>query len=416
MLQSPIPKRVRVLVLGGGIHGVGVLHDLVSRGWKDVHLVEKERLASGTSSKSTKLIHGGLRYLEKITQFRMVSESLHERNFLLRTLPHLVQPIEFVFPILKKNIIGSLLTRTGLTIYDFLSGKSNIAHHRVLSLKEAKEKTALLNFEKFSQFFSFWDAQVDDLALVWSVAHSAVSLGAGVTEECQVVDLKQDADGWTVDVVMKNGDHHSVSALYVVNCLGPWANQFLEKSQIAPKIRGINNRGTHILIKDRGLKAGLFLTSPVDKRVIFMIPWKGMTLLGTTEAAHEGDPDQVRPLEKDINYILASCNYYLNEPILKQDIQCSFAGLRWLAESTSRTLSGVSRESVLTEHASERGFLLTIYGGKLTSYRALSEKVGDRIMKHFGEHSPSRTLDKNFWFSMQNEKVPDLFERFQSRF
>lgn len=417
MIQDPLPKRVRVLVLGGGIHGVGVLHDLVSRGWKDVHLVEKKRLASGTSSRSTKLIHGGLRYLEKITQFGMVSESLQERNFLLENVPDLVKPLEFIFPINKKHPLRSLMTRTGLTIYDVLSGKQNIHEHATLSAKEVNEKASALDADKFSQFYSFWDAQVDDLALVWKIAECAKSIGGGITEGCEIVGLRPHQDGWHADLKTADGQVHSVSALYIVNCLGPWSNSFLEAAGVKPNVSGINNRGTHIIIPDRGLKAGLFLRSPVDQRVVFILPWKGMTLLGTTEDMYEGNPDGVSPLEADIDYILASANFYLKSPVLKQDIICSFAGLRWLAESSSRTLSGVSRESVLSEHESERGLMITIYGGKLTSYRSLAEKIGDRITGHFGDFRPSMTRNKDMWKQVRSpELVPGVPERFRAPF
>jgi glycerol-3-phosphate dehydrogenase len=414
MLQDPLPKRVRVLVLGGGIHGVGVLHDLVSRGWKDVHLIEKDRLASGTSSRSTKLIHGGLRYLEKITQFGMVSESLHERNFLIQMVPDLVKPLEFIFPIHKKDHWRSLVTRLGLTLYDVLSGKENIHHHKSLSREQVREKIPSINLDKFSKFYSFWDGQVDDLALVWRIAQCASSLGAGITEGCRVVSLRPDEEGWQAIVRTANDQTHSVSALYVINCLGPWSNIFLEQSGIKPSVHGFNNRGSHLIIEDRGLKSGLFLQSPIDGRVLFMLPWMGKTLLGTTEDMYQGSPDHVRPSEKDVDYILASCNAYLETPILKHDILCSFAGLRWLAESPSQTLSSVSRESVLSEHHAERGMMITIYGGKLTSYRALAEKIGDRITKHFGEFRPSATKDKQVWKPIRSmDMIPTVLERFQ---
>lgn len=414
MIRDPLPKRVRALVLGGGIHGVGVLHDLVSRGWKDVHLVEKNRLASGTSSRSTKLIHGGLRYLEKISQFGMVSESLHERSFLLSTVPDLVKPLEFIFPIEKKEFFKSMFIRTGLTIYDVLSGKKNIHPHHSLSIQEVQQKASILATDKFSHFYSFWDAQVDDLALVWRVGQCAASMGAGISEGCSVVGMRPDADGWLVDLRTLDGQIHQVSALYVLNCLGPWSNQFLEQAGIKPSVHGINNKGTHIIIGDRGLKTGLFLRSPVDGRVVFVLPWKGMTLLGTTEDIYQGNPDSVSPSEADIDYILASCNYYLNTTVRKQDILCSFAGLRWLAESSSRTLSGVSRESLMSEHVSGRGLMITVYGGKLTSYRALAEKIGDRVTSHFGQFTPTCTGNKESWnLTRDMDMIPGVPDRFK---
>ncbi len=417
MFRDPLPKRVRVLVLGGGIHGVGVLHDLVSRGWKDVHLIEKKHLGCGTSSRSTKLIHGGLRYLENFSQFGMVSESLHERNFLLSNLPDLVKPLEFIFPVEKQRPFRSFYISMGLTLYDFLSGKQNIHSHHSLSLKEVQEKASLLNTNPFSKFFSFWDAQVDDLALVWRVAQSAKFLGASISENCKALCVRSDKDGWLVDLETESGEKHSVSALCVINCSGPWANRLLEQSGLKPSVLGINNKGAHIIVEDLGLKTGLFLHSALDKRVIFVLPWKGKTLIGTTETMFKDDPDKVAPSDADIDYILASVNPFLKSPLSRQDILCSFAGLRWLAESSSSTLSGVSRESILSEHYSERGLLITVYGGKLTSYRALAEKMGDRVLSYFGDFQASKTKDKESWkIGASSEDFPDVPERFQGPF
>ncbi len=417
MFQYPLPKRVRALVLGGGIHGVGVLHDLVSRGWKDVHLVEKGRLASGTSSRSTKLIHGGLRYLQKISQFSMVSESLRERNFLLHNLPDIVNPIEFILPVAPDRPWDSWMFRAGLTIYDGLSGKKGVGRHRTLLPAEVKDKASILAFEKFSHFFSFWDAQVDDLALVWRVAESAVSLGAGISEGAQVETLRKTSDGWFAEVRTPDGRLQPISALYIVNCLGPWANTFLENSNLEPVVRGINDKGAHILVRDLGLKAGLFLRSPIDGRVFFMLPWKGFSLLGTTEEVYTENPDEVAANEKDIEYILRSCNAYLHKPLCLQDVLGSFAGLRWLAETSSNSLSAVPRESTFGEHSSERGLMITVYGGKLTSYRSLAQKVGDRLNHHFGDFQSSKTADKASWVRKNEarnlEPIPDVFERFQ---
>lgn len=414
MIQDPLPKRVRVLVLGGGIHGVGVLHDLVSRDWKDVHLVEKTELGNGTSSRSTKLIHGGLRYLKNLGQVSLVSESLRERNFLLKQLPSLVKPIEFILPVEKNRFFHSLYLRLGLKLYDFLSGKRKVNPYKSLDSSEVESKTPILAKEKFRNFLSFWDAQVDDLALVRRIAQSARYLGAGITEHCPVVDIKVDRDGWIVSVKDKNGQIQTISAYYVVNCLGPWSHFLLEKTQLKPLIGGVNNKGTHILVRDLGLKAGLFLESPIDQRVVFMIPWQGYTLLGTTEEVYEGDPDLNRPTDKEVDYILASANHFLKTPLQKENILKVFSGLRWLADTSSSNISRMSRESVLTEHLGEKGLLISVYGGKLTSYRALAEKVGDRITGHFGDFQPSQTLKSKSWAlnADLHESAPDILERF----
>jgi glycerol-3-phosphate dehydrogenase len=416
MYQHPLPKRVRVLILGGGIHGTGLLHDLASRGWKDVHLIEKSTLAIGTSSRSTKLIHGGLRYLQRLSQFPMVQESLSERQFLLKVAEDIVSPLEIIVPIEKKGQawFGAKI-KVGLTLYDCLAGQDQFHRNKKYSVETVKEKVPILDDGKFHKFYSFWDAQTDDLALVKRVAASAVKLGATITEQTAAVSIKEDPDGWQVTVRTSDGRTETISALYVVNCLGPWSNQFLEQSQITPPYAGFNNKGVHIVYPDLGLKAGLFLHTREDERVFFMLPWQNYTLIGTTESLYEGSPDQAVVTEEEIRYLLDSSNYYLKTPLREQDIITSFAGLRWLAIEKNKSLSATSRETVVGETPGTRGLLLTLYGGKLTSYRALSQKMGDRLTHHFGQFIPSQTRDPEAWASKDEAgiEIPSVIERFK---
>ena len=187
LYKHDLPKRVRVLIIGGGIHGVGVLHDLVSRDLQDVFLVEKNTLAKGTSSKSTKLIHGGLRYLKRFSDFNLVAESLRERRLLLNLAPDIVHPLELLFPIMKKGGEKSFIVKAGLTLYDKLAGKSGIRKHRIVPKIEAEKAVPLLDVEKFKKIYSFWDGQTDDFALVHRVAASAVAFGGKISENCEEI-------------------------------------------------------------------------------------------------------------------------------------------------------------------------------------------------------------------------------------
>src|SRR3989338_426744 len=162
VLNAPLPAHIRVLILGGGIHGVGVLHDWVSRGYRDVHLVEKNTIGSGTSSKSTKLIHGGLRYLEQLREMGMVFEAHRGRSLLLHVAPGLVHPLEFYFPILREERLSAWKVKIGLTLYDHLIGRSDFPLHKKISLSQVKKEISALRVEKFSTVFSFWDGQTDD--------------------------------------------------------------------------------------------------------------------------------------------------------------------------------------------------------------------------------------------------------------
>ena len=414
-VESP-PKRVRALILGGGIHGVGVLHDLVSRGFKDVFLCEKNGLGSGTSSRSTKLIHGGLRYLKRISDFPLVSEALRERRLLLSLAPDIVHPLELYLPLLEHGGEKSWMVRAGLTLYDVLAGKQGIQRHRKLLPSQALLKAPVLDESKFPVVYSFWDAQTDDMALVHRVAASAVAHGGRINEACEVLSVQPGDDGWIAEVRQPDGQIKSVSALYVINTLGPWSNLFLEKNGLEPMLKGINNKGVHCVFPDIGLRVGLFLQSPDDGRIFFLLPWNGKTLLGTTEEEFTGNPDHLQVTPEDVKYLLNRCNPYLKTPLTEDQMICAFAGLRWLAVEKNKGISGLSRDHRLSEHSSGRGLLLTLYGGKLTCYRSLSEAIGDRVTNHFGEFRPSRTKEAGFWIRPEDQgkfhEVPDLDKRF----
>jgi glycerol-3-phosphate dehydrogenase len=409
-----LSPRVRVLILGGGIHGVGMLHDLASRGWKDIHLVEKGSIGEGTSSRSTKLIHGGLRYLRRISQFGMVSESLRERKLLLELAPDLVKPIEILVPVID-NGPSSLTLRAGLFLYEILARRGNLAKHKKCNIRDLESEMPGVDFSQMRHVYSFWDGQTDDLGLVNRVAASARRLGAKISENHEAISIRTDHDGWRVKIRNRDGKVTEISALYVINCLGPWANRFLQASSIVPTHQGFNDQGTHLLFDDLGFKKGFLLQSPDDQRIFFILPWKGYTLVGTTETLYEGDPSNQQVNQQDVDYLLSRCNQYLKKPLLRSDVRMAFAGLRWLAVEEKNLMTKVSRESIVGERTSKRGLLMTIYGGKLTSYRSLCAKIGDRLTTHFGEYRPSLTADKASWASQDDDgfrHVP-VTDRFQ---
>lgn len=413
--NDPLPPRVRVLVLGGGIHGVGVLHDMASRGWRDIHLLEKAQLGAGTSSKSTKLIHGGLRYLKRVTDFPLVAEALRERKILMELAGDLVKPIELYLPILKKGGMARVTVKAGLTLYDRLAGsKYRLTPHRAVSHEEVAQQAPMLNLDLCKTVYSFWDGQTDDVGLVGRVGASARKLGASITEGACATRVTATEDGWDVEVRYPDGTLRTVSALYVVNTVGPWANRLLESSGIQPTHRAVNNKGSHLLFDDIGLKVGLFLQASDGARIFFLLPWEGFTLLGTTEDLYNDDPDNVQVSEGEIRYLLENCNRFLTKPLSHADIVRVFAGLRWLAVEDGHSLSETSRAYTIGERSSKRGLLITLYGGKLTTYRNLSKTIGDRITMHFGEFRPSQTDTAECWLSPDEAPAPSRIEqRFQ---
>ena len=408
-------RRYRVVILGGGIHGAGIAHDLASRGWTDVLLLEKSTIASGTSSKSTKLIHGGLRYLRHPRDFALVAEGLSERALLATLAPDIVKPLSFIFPVMRKGGMPRPVIKAGLWLYDTLSHGRSLGRHRWLGPEEAFKEAPILDKSVFKGFYQFYDGQTDDVALTRRVAESAKMLGANILEHAEAIDITKDETGCVVRYSVDN-DVHLVSARYVINALGPWAHEIFDRSGIIPKVEGLNNQGIHILVRDLGLKSGLFLQSPEDGRIFFVLPWLGYTLIGTTEDMFYGNPDECQAEDAQISYLLDRCNRFLSVKLKSSDVISSFAGLRWLASDNKNTLSSVSRSHLVTEHRLGQGMVLTIYGGKLTAYRALAEEVGSKVLADFGDSTPTRTKERATWASAtalpSNLSVPSRFSVF----
>ena len=389
------------LVIGGGIHGVGVLHDLGTRGITRTLLVEKSTLGSGTSSKSTKLIHGGLRYLKNPWDIPLVYEGLQERALLLELAPELCKPIEFLFPVFEGGGMPAWMVKIGLTMYDTLAGSRNIQRHRTVDPAEAKSLVPGLKTDSMRKIFSFWDGQTDDIALTRLVANSAVSLGAKIQTKTKVVGISKQDDCWLVSLREgEDGTTTTVRTKTVVNAAGPWADELLKTANLKPIYQGVNIRGSHLLIEDLGLKAGVFLQSPPKEgrpnRILFLLPWQGKTMIGTTEA-HQENPDECAMSEEECAYMLECINYYMDRKFSIQDIEQQFAGMRWLARQPGKSMNNTSRSHKVTTHKNGELPLFTIYGGKLTAYRKLCEEVAAKVAKSVDNHTPPSTDDKGSW-------------------
>lgn len=406
---------VRVLILGGGIHGVGILHDLASRGWHDTLLLEKSTLGTGTSSRSTKLVHGGLRYLQHPRDFGLVREALHERRLLIDLAPDIIHPLEFYFPILKKGGLPGWMVKTGLFLYDTLAGKGNLSPYQDIGPDKLNAEAPFLDNAKFSRVLSFFDGQMDDLALVKRVGASAMALGGNLLEGAKANQLELTDKGWLCHWTAPNGEAKSTRAQYIVNAMGPWSNRLIQDSGLKPTHNAINNKGIHLITKAiSGQKVGCFFQSPEDGRIFFLLPWLGSTLIGTTESLYTGNPDQVAADQSEIEYLLERCNRYLKTKIGTKDVTTTFAGLRWLPVKHGSELTTMSRSHVLGMHPSMSGFMLTIYGGKFTTYRSLSANIGDRITRHSGQFQPSQTHLQKAWLKSHESyfSVPGIYDRF----
>ena len=369
---------MRIAVIGGGINGAGIAWELARRDY-EVVLFEKGEAGRQTSSATTKMSHGGRRYLEHF-HVGLVREALHERAWLLRHLPQLVTPIEILLPIYDDSPRSRVTIAFGLTLYDLLAGRGNVGHHRSLSADDIAAQAPLLR-DGLLGGFRFYDAQVDDFALVRLVLSSAVAEGATIREETQVTSLVRDGDGWLV------GTNHGDATLFdmIVNAAGPWMNELLAANGIVSRYKLSLVRGSHLILDHAVGTKGLLLQSTADRRVFFVLPWKGTTLVGTTEVIQREPADRVHASDEEIDYLINRFNRYLVDPITRADVAETFSGVRPLV-GRSTNPSAIGREYRLERH----GNVINVFGGKMTTFMALARRVGMRVDNHAGHARMAR--------------------------
>lgn len=388
MPEALTDKPFDLLILGGGITGAGVALDAVLRGLR-VALIDKGDFASGTSSRSSKLIHGGLRYLEH-GDFSLVYEALHERGRLLRNAPHLVYPLRFVLPFYEGARVPSWKYRVGLVLYDLLAGAGNIRRSRAISLPHLHREFAELRTEGLRGGAEYFDAQADDARLCLEVLRTAALQGACLVNYVEAMSFE--FSGGVIRGVRAvdrlGGRELSIAAKQVLNATGPWADTVrrLAGDNGDPVLRP--TKGVHLTLRDRRLPAALLLLHPTDGRVFFVLPFGNKTLLGTTDTVWDNSPDKVSVTPEDINYLLVGFNHYFTPPLSASDVRSSFAGLRPLIRSRPGQPSDLSREFQL--HTSPSG-LLTAAGGKYTTYRHMAEIITDTVARRLGLSRRCRT-------------------------
>src|SRR5581483_2331987 len=384
-------KEVDLAIIGGGINGAGLAAQAAAAGLS-VALFEKGDFASGTSSKSTKLIHGGIRYLEQ-GRLSLVFESLHERRHLIEAAPHLVHPIAFLLPAYKNDKLPVWKLKIGLWLYDFLAGAQNIAPHRWFSLEETQKRFPLLNAQGLTGCGLYYDAQVNDARLVLENILAAEEKGAHCFNYCGVTQI--DKEPHEVRIFFhdeRSNEAGVVTAKCMVNASGPWAGQIahLITEYSLPLVRP--TRGTHIVVPEILAPHAVLIKTQKDGRVIFVIPWRGYSLIGTTDLDDPENPDHVHPTEDEIQYLLQEASRVFPSASLTRDkVISAFAGLRPLAWSDGGRASEVSREDKIISE----GNVLTIVGGKLTTYRSMAQKALLRIrnfLKKNGVRTKSLSL------------------------
>jgi glycerol-3-phosphate dehydrogenase len=370
---------VDLLVIGGGINGAGIARDAAGRGLKAL-LCEKGDLGSATSSASSKLIHGGLRYLEHF-EIRLVREALAEREVLLRIAPHIARPLRFVLP-LDSSLRPAWMIAIGLFLYDHLARRSRLAASRRLDLRTAPEGQPLK--AELTRGFSYSDGWVDDSRLVVLNAMDAAARGAVVMPRwaCQTV-LRQD-NRFIAQLVASDRRKVSVSARAVVNAAGPWAGRMLNHITGEPDpLRLV--KGSHIVVPRLYDGDHAYILQNDDKRIVFTIPYEGrFTVVGTTDVAYSGDAEHVSIAPEEISYLCAAVNRWFRQPLQPESIVSTYAGVRPLIDDEQSDPSAVTRDYVFDlRGGGDEPVLLSVFGGKLTTYRPLAETVLSKLKPFF---------------------------------
>ncbi len=366
-------KAFDVVVVGAGIHGAGIAQAAAACGLRVLIVERNSHAGLETSSASSKLIHGGLRYLET-GQWRLVFECLRERRLLLRIAPALVRPQTFYLPVYRHSSRSPALIRLGLLLYRLLGGHLR-GTGKGGGFDELQRATGLLEADRLA-VFSYTDAQTDDAALTRAVMRSAIGHGAEARYSETIVHADANRPG-TCTVTLQSGEQ--VACRVIVNAAGPWANQVAERIEGAPVIDFDWVQGTHIELAIPALPGCFYVEAPADRRAVFILPWKGRTLVGTTETRLTAPDAQATP--EEIDYLLATFNLYFPEyAATTADVEHVFAGVRVLPrQGNGSSPNRRSRETVIAEATLGDCRYLGIYGGKLTSYRATAEKVLRRM-------------------------------------
>lgn len=368
-----------IVIIGGGINGCGIARDAAGRGYS-VYLCEADDLASGTSSQSTKLIHGGLRYLEHY-EFRLVREALTEREILWKVAPHIIHPMRFILPH-HKGLRPAWLLRLGLFLYDHIGGRKKLAATRTVDLSTEEEGKALSH--NYSKGFEYSDCSVDDARLVVLNAIDAAERGASINTRTKCVDMQRTAGHWSVTVEDQiTHKQTKITSKLIVNASGPWADRVLDKLHNTEENNNIRLvQGSHIIVPKIYEHDKCYIFQNNDDRIIFAIPYhQHFTLIGTTDHEYEGDPRQTKITQKEIDYLCESANNYFINKIEPDDIVGTFAGVRSLYNDGASKAQEATRDYVLRidKPSTNVAPIINIFGGKITTFRRLAETMLEKI-------------------------------------
>ena len=373
-----------IFIIGGGINGCGIARDAVGRGYT-VALAEMNDFASGTSSAATKLIHGGLRYLEHY-EFRLVRESLMEREVLWAMAPHIIWPMRFVLPFHKGGIRPAWLIRLGLFLYDHIGGRKLLPATRTLDMRHDAAARPLKSL--FTKAFEYSDGWVNDARMVVLNARDAADRGALILNRSQVTSARRVDGVWNIEVLDKGiGIVRTFRARMLINAAGPWVDRVLSNAFGRNEVHNVRLvQGSHIVVKKKFDDPRAYFFQNPDNRIIFAIPYEtDYTLIGTTDQDFTGDPRDIRITDGEITYLCNAASEYFKEPVRPADIVWSYSGVRPLFDDGASKAQEATRDYVLkVEGGAGEAPLLNIFGGKLTTYRRLGEHALEKIGEAIG--------------------------------
>ncbi|WPC06345.1 glycerol-3-phosphate dehydrogenase [Pseudomonas benzenivorans] len=408
--NAPLAEVYDLAVVGGGINGVGIAADAAGRGLA-VFLCEKDDLAQHTSSASSKLIHGGLRYLEHY-EFRLVREALAEREVLLAKAPHIVRPLRFILPH-RPHLRPAWMIRAGLFLYDHLGKREQLPASRGLRFGADSPLKA-----EITRGFEYSDCWVDDARLVVLNAMAAREHGAHIHPRSRCVSARRSKGLWHIHLERADGSRYSIRARALVNAAGPWVARFIRDDLKQPSPYGIRLiQGSHIVVPRLFDGEQAYILQNEDRRIVFAIPYlERFTLIGTTDREYQGDPAEVAISDEEVDYLLNVVNAHFKRPLRRDDILHSYAGVRPLCDDESDEPSAITRDYTLALSA-QPGVapLLSVFGGKLTTYRKLAEAALAQLAPYFPRMGPNWTAGSPLPGGEQLESPDILAEALCSR-
>jgi len=370
-------------IIGGGVNGCGIARDAAGRG-HSVFLCEMNDLASGTSSWSSKMIHGGLRYLE-FYDFHLVREALIEREILWHVAPHIIAPERFVLPH-HDGLRPAWLLRLGLLIYDHIGGRRLLPATRTLNLRKDVAGKPLKPI--YTTGFEYSDCTVDDARLVVLNAVDAAARGATIRTRTRAVKAERDSGLWRLTVEdTQTGEQSTIEARIVVNAGGPWVEQILsQRTDVAAKAKVRLVQGSHIVVRRLYAHDRAYTFQHADGRVVLVIPYQNdFTLIGTTDRDYEGDPSQVKATSEEIEYLCASVSEYLVTPLTPDEVVWSYSGVRPLYDDGASEARAATRDYVFELDTPGGAPILSVFGGKITTYRRLAEHALEKLSRYLGD-------------------------------